>query len=294
MKLGFVGLGRMGAPVVRRLLAAGHQVTGHNRTEGRAAALRGEGMAWAATAREAAAAGDVVFSMVTDADALRSVCEGPDGILAGLHPGSLLADLSTVGPQAILRLAAAVRERGAVLLDAPVSGSPATIAQGRLAFMVGGEPEDVARLRPLLEDIGQVVTHVGGTGQAALVKLALNLSVAVQVMVLAEGVALAEKGGVPRAKTLEVMLASGIASPALQYRGPFLLGRPAEAWFDVRMMQKDLQLALDEGRRLGVPLPTSGVTSQVLVAAEGLGLGAEDFAALFSVLARLTGLEDPR
>jgi len=149
MKLGFVGLGRMGAPVVRRLLAAGHQVTGHNRTEGRAAALGGEGMAWAATAREAAAAGDVVFSMVTDADALRSVCEGPDGILAGLHPGSLLADLSTVGPQAILRLAAAVRERGAVLLDAPVSGSPATIAQGRLAFMVGGEPEDVARLRPL-------------------------------------------------------------------------------------------------------------------------------------------------
>ncbi len=290
-EVGFVGLGVMGGRIARRLLAAGHRVTGYNRTREKARWLVEAGMAWADSPRAVAEASEVTFSMVTDTDALRAVAEGPQGLLAGLGPGKVYVDMSTVSPAASRELAARVRERGARMLDAPVSGSVATLEAGQLSIMVGGDSETFERVRPLLLDIGPRVTHVGPNGQAVLMKIATNLSLAVQMLAFSEGVVLAEKAGIPREVAVEVLLGSVIASPMLRYRGPFVLQMPEEAWFDVGMMHKDLDLALEAGRRLSVPLPTTAVAAQWLTAARGLGWGREDFAVLCRVLRRLAGLD---
>lgn len=291
MRLAYVGLGAMGSEVVKRLLGAGFEVAGWNRTRAKAEPLEALGMGWAGSPREAAAGADVVFSMVTDAAALRAVCDGPDGILAGLSPGKVYVEMSTAGPSVVRALAAEVAERGAVMLDSPVSGSTLTVAQGSASLMVGGDAEVVERVRPALEAIGPKVTHVGETGQAVLMKVAVNLSLAVQMLAFGEGLLIAEKGGIPRATAAEVLLNSVIASPMLKYRGPFALELPEQAWFDVNMMQKDLQLALEQGRRLDVPMPATAATNEMLTAARGLGLAHEDFAVVVQALARMSGLE---
>lgn len=290
-ELGFVGLGTMGGRIAKRLLDAGHRVTGHNRTRSKAEWLIKDGMAWSDTPREVAEAADVTFSMVTNTTALHAVTDGPDGILAGLGPGKLYVDMSTVSPEQSRELAGRVAERGARLLDAPVSGSVVTLEEGRLSIMVGGEAEDVERVRPVLLDIGPKVTHVGGNGQAALMKIASNTNLAVQIVAFSEAVLLAERGGVPREVAVEVLLNSVIASPMLKYRGPFVLKPPAEAWFDVNMMQKDLLLAQEAGRLHDVPLPTTALASELLTAARAMGLAENDFAIVFEVLARLSGVE---
>ncbi|MDR7492426.1 MAG: NAD(P)-dependent oxidoreductase [Armatimonadota bacterium] len=290
-EVGFVGLGVMGGRIARRLLAAGHRVTGYNRTREKARWLVDAGMAWAESPRAVAEASEVTFSMVTDTDALRAVAEGPRGVLAGLGPGKVYVDMSTVSPAASRALAARARERGAWMLDAPVSGSVATLEAGQLSIMVGGDREAFERVRPLLLDIGPTVTYVGPNGQAVLMKIATNLSLAVQMLAFSEGVVLAEKAGIPREVAVEVLLRSVIASPMLRYRGPFVLRLPDEAWFDVGMMHKDMELALEMGRQLSVPLPTTAVTAQWLTAARGLGWGREDFAVLCAVLRRLAGLD---
>jgi 3-hydroxyisobutyrate dehydrogenase-like beta-hydroxyacid dehydrogenase len=286
-----VGLGVMGGRIARRLLAAGHRVTGYNRTPQKARWLLDAGMAWADSPRQAAEVSEVIFTMVTDTDALRAVAEGPRGLLAGLGPGKVYVDMSTVSPAASRDLAARVRERGARMLDAPVSGSVATLEAGQLSIMVGGDRETFERVRPLLLDIGPTVTYVGPNGQAVLMKIATNLSLAVQMLAFSEGVVLAEKAGIPRDVAVEVLLGSVIASPMIRYRGPFVLRMPEEAWFDVGMMLKDMELALELGRQLSVPLPTTAVTAQWLTAARGLGWGHQDFAVLVHVVRRLAGLE---
>lgn len=288
--LGFVGLGAMGGRMARRLIDAGHTVVGYNRTRARSQWLVDAGMRPAATPREAAAGSDCCFSMVADTAALDAVARGPEGILAGLRPGGLYVDMSTVSPEAIRALGPEVAARGAAMLDAPVSGSPLTLDQGRLSFMVGGPAEALARARPYLLAIGPTITHVGELGLAVTMKIAVNLNLGVQLLAFSEAVLLAEKAGIARERAVEAVLRSVAASPMLQYRGPFVLGMPAEAWFDVPMMQKDLGLALDLGRRAGVPLPSTALTGQVLAAAGALGLGHFDFAVLFDVLARLSGL----
>jgi 3-hydroxyisobutyrate dehydrogenase-like beta-hydroxyacid dehydrogenase len=288
--LGFVGLGVMGSRMARRLLAAGHAVTGWNRTKARAQWLLDLGLRWADSPRAVAEAADVVFTMVTDTQALVAVTEGPEGILAGLGPGKLFVDMSTVSPQASQALAARVAARGARMLDAPVSGSVATLEQGTLSIMVGGEADAFERARPILAEFGPTVTYVGGNGLAVSMKIATNLSLAVQMLAFSEGVLLAERSGIRREVAVSVLLNSVIASPMLRYRGPFVLQMPPEAWFDVTMMQKDLQLALELGRRASVPLPTAAVANEMLTAARGMGLGTRDFAALFDVLARMAGL----
>jgi 3-hydroxyisobutyrate dehydrogenase-like beta-hydroxyacid dehydrogenase len=292
-RIGFVGLGVMGGGVARRLLEAGHEVTGSNRTPGKADALVALGLRLAATPREAAEQSDVVFSMVTNTTALAAVSEGPDGILAGLGPGKVYIDMSTVSPSASRELSERVRERGAVMLDAPVSGSVITLEQGKLSVIVGGDTAAFERVEPILREIGPTVTHVGGNGQAVLMKIATNLSLAVQMLAFSEGVLLAEKGGISRENAVRVMTGSAIASPMVQYRGPFVLGMPDEAWFDCNMMQKDMVLALDLGRELDVPLPTTATTNEYLTAARGLGLDHHDFAVVFDVLAQLSGLAAP-
>jgi 3-hydroxyisobutyrate dehydrogenase-like beta-hydroxyacid dehydrogenase len=291
-ELGFVGLGVMGSRMVERLLGAGHRVTGWNRTATKAEWLIEKGMCWAESPRAAAEAADVVFSMVSDTSALQRVTEGEEGILAGLGPGKVFADMSTVSPALSRELAERVKETGARMIDAPVSGSVVTLVEGKLSIMVGGEPEVFERVAPILRDLGPRVTLVGDNGQAALMKIATNLGLAVQMLAFSEAVLLAEKGGIPRRLAVEVLTNSVIASPMVKYRGPFVLEQPDEAWFDVGMMQKDLQLALQAGRQLTVPLPTTAVTNEMLTAARGMGLGKHDFAIVFEVLARMAGADD--
>lgn len=289
--LGFVGLGTMGSRMVKRLLDAGHTVTGYNRTRAKAQWLVDAGMRWADSPCAVAEASDIVFTMVTNTAALHAVALGEDGILAGLTRGKVYVDMSTVSPAASRELARQVAAKGAAMLDAPVSGSVITLEQGTLSIMVGGDPAIFEKVKPVLQAIGPKVTRVGENGLAVTMKIAVNLSLAVQMLALSEGVLIAEKSGVPRETALEVMLNSVIASPMVKYRGPFVLGLPKEAWFDVNMMQKDMLLALELGRQLDIPLPTTATTNEWLTAARGMGLDKEDFAVLFQALARVCGVK---
>ncbi len=288
--LGFVGLGVMGSRITKRLLDAGHRVTGYNRTRAKAQWLLDAGMQWGDSPRAVTESSDIIFSMVTDTKALRAIADGPDGILAGLGPGKTYVDMSTVSPAASRDLAAQVAAKGAAMLDAPVSGSVVTLEQGNLSIMVAGDIGAFERVKPILLTIGPKVTHVGPNGLAVSMKIATNLSLAVQMLAFSEGVLLAEKSGIPRERAVEVLLNSVIASPMIKYRGPFVLDMPKEAWFNVNMMQKDMTLALELGRQMDVPLPTTAVTNELLTAARGMGLEEQDFATLFRVLAQMSGV----
>jgi len=291
VKLGFVGLGVMGGNMVSRLLEKGYAVTGYNRTRSKAQGLIDRGMQFAETPREVAEASDVCFTMVTNAAALSAVTDGPHGLLAGLSAGKFYIDMSTVSPEVSCALAAKVREKGGDMIDAPVSGSVITLQQGKLSVMVGGRKETFERLKPVLLDIGPKVTHVGTNGVALAMKIAVNLSLAVQMLAFSEGVLLAEKSGIAREVAVDVMVHSAVASPMIQYRGPFVLHQPEVAWFDVNMMQKDMLLAMDLGRKLNVPVPTTAVTNEFLTAARGMGWEKLDFAVVFNVLARMAGVQ---
>ena len=288
--VGFVGLGVMGGGVAKRLLDAGHRLTVWNRTRDKADRLVDAGARWADSPRDVADASEFVFTMVTNTAAVQAVCEGPDGILVGLAPGKVYVDMSTASPANTRALASQVEQLGAHMLDAPVSGSVTTLEQGKLSIMVGGDADVFERAKPILTAIGPRVFHLGPNGAAVTMKIATNLSLAVQMLAFSEGVLLAEKSGIPRETAVEVLLASVIASPMVAYRGPFVLEQPDEAWFDVNMMQKDMNLALELGRELDVPLPTTAVANELLTAARGIGLEEKDFAIVFDVLAALSGV----
>ncbi len=289
--LGFIGLGAMGGRVTKRLLDAGYDVVGFNRTPAKAQWLLDAGMRWANTPRDVAESVEIVFTMVTNTDALETVVQGPNGVLAGLRPGKVYIDMSTVSPSKSRELADQVAARGARMLDTPVSGSPITLEQGQLSMMVGGDRETFERVRPVLEAIAPTVNYVGANGQAVLMKIAVNLNLQVQIMAFSEALLLAEKGGIPRATALKVLLDSVIASPSLKYRTPFILNEPGEAWFNVNMMQKDMLLALEMGRQFDVPLPTVAVSNEFLTAARAMGLAEHDFFIVYKVLAKLAGVE---
>jgi len=289
-KLGFVGLGVMGSQMVNRLLEKGHTVTGYNRTRAKAQWLIDKGMKWADSPRAVADASDITFAMVTNAAAIAAVTDGPDGIIAGLGAGKYFIDMSTVSPEVSRATAAKVRAKGADMVDAPVSGSVITLQEGKLSVMVGGRKETFERVKPLLLDIGPKVTHVGDNGLALAMKIAVNLSLAVQMMAFSEGVLLAEKSGIRREVAVDVLTHSAVASPMIQYRGPFILQQPEEAWFDCNMMQKDMLLAMELGRQLNVPVPTTAVSNEFLTAARGMGWEKKDFAVVFDVLARMSGV----
>jgi 3-hydroxyisobutyrate dehydrogenase-like beta-hydroxyacid dehydrogenase len=291
---GVVGLGEMGGGMVLRLLAAGHTVIGWNRTRAKADPFVAAGMQLADSPRAVAERSELVITMVTNNAALDAVLEGPDGILAGLGPGKIFAEMSTTAPQLMRDLAARVGKRGATLLDAPVLGSILTLREGQLLIMVGGDAAAFARAEPIFLAIGPKVRHVGDVGQAKALKVAANLNLAVQLIGLFEGVLLAEKMGIERSVALDALLSGVIASPHMKYRAPFILDPPDHAWFDVGMIQKDLELALDLGKAAGVALPETAVAQQLVTAARGLGYGAEDFSVVFHALARMAGIErDP-
>jgi 3-hydroxyisobutyrate dehydrogenase-like beta-hydroxyacid dehydrogenase len=279
----------MGGRVALRLLKAGHTMRGYNRTAERARWLVEEGLQLCSTPRQVAENSDIVFTMVTNTEALKAVVEGEDGIFAGLAPGKVYIDMSTSSPEYSRQLSERARATGASMLDVPVSGSVSTLEEGRLSLMAGGTPDDFEKVLPVLKDIGPTVNYVGSNGQAVLMKIAINLQLAVQMVAFSEGVLLAERGGIARKTAVEVMLNSVIASPMIKYRCPFVLEMPDEAWFDVNMMQKDLLLALELGRTSNVPLPTTAVTNELLTSARALGLEKQDFAVLFNALEAMAG-----
>lgn len=286
--LGLVGLGAMGAPIAGRLLSQGYTVYGTNRTRSKAAALIEQGLLWCDSPREVAHAAEVVFSMVTDDAALDALTAGPDGILAGLAAGKVYVDMSTVGPQSSRALAERVGSLGASMLAAPVSGSVPAAQAGSLAIIVGGHADAFERVEPILRGLGSTVTFVGDNGQALLLKLAINISIAIQMLAFSEGVLLAKRGGIEPDLTLEVMTHSAIGSP-IAAGGRADAARAAEqAWFDVRMMRKDLGLALATARELLVRLPSTAVADELLGTSSKLGYEHRDIAVLFGVLSEMT------
>jgi 3-hydroxyisobutyrate dehydrogenase-like beta-hydroxyacid dehydrogenase len=285
--IGFVGLGHMGGSMAARLLAAGYPVHGMNRTRRRAEELIAHGLHWHDTPREVAAATDVVLTSVPDDEALHVAAGGPDGLLAGLTAGTTWVDVSTVSPKASREMAARVRAAGATMLDAPVSGSVPQVRAGTLTIMVGGDADAYGRVEPVLRELG-TPRHIGSNGQGLVLKLAINISLAVQMLALAEGLLLADRSGVDRRLALEVMTGSAIGSPMLKARAPLVLDPPAEAWFTLGLVQKDVELARDLADSLGVPLPTADRADEVLGLARVLGYQDRDLAAMFQVLEQVT------
>ena len=285
--IGVVGLGAMGGRLAGRLLAQGYVVHGNNRTKARAGTLIENGLVWCDTPRATAEGSDVVISMVTNGDALTAVTEGPDGIVAGLVPGKVYIDMSTVSPGASRSLADRVAARGAAMLSAPVSGSVPAAESGALTIIVGGQADAFERVEPILRQLGSTVTLVGDVGHALLIKLAVNISLAVQMLAFSEGVLLAERGGVDRTIALDVMTHSAIGSPMLQARAALLREVPETAWFDVAMMQKDIRLALDSGRGAGVPMPSTTLADEMFSTARTAGYEHRDIAVLFQMLSDL-------
>jgi 3-hydroxyisobutyrate dehydrogenase-like beta-hydroxyacid dehydrogenase len=282
--IGFVGLGSMGAPLAQRLLD-GNQVYGTNRTRAKAGPLIEQGLIWRDTPRDVAAAAQIVFSMVTDDAALTAITTGPDGILAGLRPGTVYVDMSTVSPQATRDLAERVNSLGASMIDAPVSGSVPAATDGTLTVLVGGPQTAFRAAEPLLRRLGSRVTHVGGNGQGLLLKLAINISLAAQMLAFSEGLLLAERSGIEPGLAAQAMTASAIGSPMLRARAPLVLDLPEQAWFDVRLMHKDIRLALQAARDVNVPLPAATAADRELSLAEQMGYGHRDIASLYRVLA---------
>ncbi|HEY2755555.1 MAG TPA: NAD(P)-dependent oxidoreductase [Pseudolabrys sp.] len=291
MKLGFVGLGAMGQLIVPRLMAAGHSVIGWNRSREKAEALIKDGMGWADTPREVAAQADIVFSIVTDAKAVKTIALGPDGVAAGLAKGGIYIDMSTIEPEESRAVAAEFAKAGSIMLDGPISGSPVTVVQGNASVMIGGDEAAFERAKPVLLAIGPKVTRIGSNGLACQMKIAVNLLLMVEVICFGEAVALAEKGGVSREAAVDAILKSVAASPVLGYRGPFILeGKmPAVPLADVTLQQKDMMLALNLGRRLGSPVPLAAAANEMMNACRGLGIDANDFVVAHQVYRKLGG-----
>ena len=291
MNIGFIGLGAMGRLIVARLLAAGYGVTGWNRTRDKAREPIEKGMRWADSPRAVAAASELVISIVTDAQAVKAIALGPDGILAGLPKRGIYVDMSTISPDASREVAAQFARAGSFMLDGPISGSPVTVVQGNASVMVGGEAAAYERARPVLLAIGPKVTHIGANGLACQMKIAVNLLLMVEVIAFGEAIALAEKGGVDREIAVDAILKSVAASPVLGYRGPFILeGKmPAVPLADVTLQQKDMLLALELGRKLGSPVPLAAAANEMMNACRGLGIDHNDFVTAHEVYRRLGG-----
>lgn len=291
MQLGLIGLGAMGAIIVPRLMAAGHTVTGWNRSHDKAAALIASGMRWAGSPREVAAQSEIVFSIVTDAQAVKSVALGVNGIIAGLKKGGVYLDMSTIAPEPSRAIAAEFANAGLTMLDAPISGSPVTLVQGNASTMVGGDKAAFERVLPVLLAIGPKSTYIGGNGLAVQMKLAVNALLMIEVIAFGEAVALAEKGGVSREIAVDAILKSVAASPVLGYRGPFILeGKmPKVPLADVTLQQKDMLLVLEQARKLGSPVPLAAAANEMMNACRGLGLGHHDFVIAHEAYRRLGG-----
>ncbi len=289
--LGFIGLGKMGGRVAKRLMDAGHTVIGYNRTMSKAQWLLDAGMQAGESPRQVVEMSDISFSMVTNTAALREVLDGENGVLAGLTPGKVFIDMSTISASASREIAMEVAAKGAHMLDVPVSGNVIHVEEGKVSIIVGGTQAIFEQILPILLDITPKITYVGGNGQAILMKIAINLSLSTQFLAFCEGILLAEKNGIPRKLAVEAWRNSALASPATWHRAPFILEKPDEIWFDVNMMQKDLLLALEIGRTSDMPMPSVALSNEILTSARAMGMAQEDFSVMFDVLAQMAGVK---
>ena len=285
--VGFIGLGNMGSKIVERLLKAGHTVIGYNRTKDKAAPLIKLGMQWADSPADVVQACNITLMSLTDDKAITAMIEGDRGILSAKTNGKLLVDMSTISPVFSRNMADRIAEKQMHLLDAPVSGNPVMVEKGSVTIMVGGDQADFTRVKPILESIGSKVFYVGENGHALYLKLAINISLAVQFYAFSEGMLLIENAGVDMKKAIEIIQQSAIASPAIQQRAPFILVPPEHSLFSIKLMQKDLLLALEQGRQLGVPLLNTALSNEALTAACGQNHGDDDLSILFTSIKQM-------
>ena len=287
MNVAVAGLGLMGEPIARRLLAAGHELTVYNRTGGKTVGLAADGAAVAASPGDVWATADVCFTVVTGDDALRAVTAQ----LFAAGSGRTVVDMSTVSPAASAEVAAAAEEAGSRYLRAPVSGNPNVVRAGNLSIMVSGDRETFETLEPTLRDIGPNVFYVGAAEEARVLKLALNLIIAGTAQLIAEAVVLGEANGLERATMLEVMGASAVGSPFVKYKTAALVARDYEATFSLANMHKDLEMALGAADHSGVPLPVTFVADQLVQACIAEGMAETDLMGLLPHLQRSAGIE---
>jgi 3-hydroxyisobutyrate dehydrogenase-like beta-hydroxyacid dehydrogenase len=277
----------MGGNMAARYLDTGYTVYGEARNREGAQWLIDQGLRWVDTPREVAQAADIVMTSLPNDDVVRSVAAGTEGILAGLGEGKTWADLSTISPRASRELAARVRKegRGAQMLDTPVSGSVPQVQAGTLTIMVGGDEDAFRRVEPVLRVLG-TPEYVGENGQGLVLKLAINISLGVQMLAFSEGLLLAERDGIDAHRAADIMTESAIGSPMLKARVPLVLDKPDETWFDVSLMHKDIRLALATARERGVPLPSANVADKVLTQATDAGYEHHDIASIYEVLSK--------
>lgn len=284
-RLGFVGLGRMGAAMAPRLLGEGRTLAVWNRSAARAAPLVAAGATLAATPAEVARGADIVFSMVRDDAAAAEVYEGAQGFLSVPVEGRLFVEMSTLRPATIARLDASLRERGAALIDAPVSGTVGPARDGKLLALVGARPADLERARPFLDLLCRRVVHAGAVGQGALMKLVINLPLGVYWQALAEALALGRAGGLDYTAMLDALQDSSAALAVLGLKRTAILGDAQAPAFDLASMQKDLLYILETGSASGVPMPATAAALGTYAAASANGLGDQDSVAIVRFLA---------
>jgi 3-hydroxyisobutyrate dehydrogenase-like beta-hydroxyacid dehydrogenase len=285
--IGFVGLGHMGGNMAARFLAADYPVCGEARNRASAQWVIDQGLTWLDTPREVAEKSDFVFTSLPDDDVVKSVASGDDGILAGLGAGKVWVDVSTISPRASREVAEQVRGTGAAMLDAPVSGSVPQVKSGTLTIMVGGDEAAYERVESALRVLG-TPTRIGDNGQGLVLKLAINISLGVQMLAFSEGLLLAQRDGVDPHLAAKVMTESPIGSPMLKARVPLVLDKHDETWFSIAFLHKDIRLALATAREQKVPLPSAGTADEVLTEASKFGDDDRDIAAIFEVLGQIS------
>lgn len=288
--VGWVGLGKMGIPMVVNLLKAGFPVSVYNRTVEKAQSLVGNGAAVSASVGDASAASDIIISMISDDAALAEVALGPNGILARARANAIYIDMSTVSPTASAKVAEAAAAKGVAYIRAPVSGSTAVAAAGNLTILASGPREAYDRVLPVFEAMGKVQFYVGAGEDARFIKLCLNMMVGITAAMAAEGLILCEAGGTNWQQTIDVVNSSVVASPLIGYKAQALKDRNFAPAFSASQMAKDFDLALETGRSLNVPLPVTSVVRQFLGAMKGTGKGDLDFFAYVTLLEELAGL----
>jgi 3-hydroxyisobutyrate dehydrogenase len=288
-KIGFIGLGTMGAPMASNLLRKGYTVTVYNRSVSKAEVLAGEGAAVAITPREAAAGQDVVITMVSDDHSIAAVYEGPEGLLAGLGSGTTVIDCSTISPSLSRKLSQEVAAKGGTFLDAPVTGSKPAAIDGTLVFMVGGSAEAVEAQRDLFDTMGKKVLHMGENGTGSIAKLAHNTIVGINNLALAEGFAMASKAGLPVDTFLELVQLGSAGSKAADLKGLKIIEHNFENQFSLALMLKDLKLASALNDASGVPAPMLNAAKSLFQAGQTQGYGDEDLSAVVKLYEQWIG-----
>ena len=286
-KVGFIGIGIMGGPMVRNLLKAGYPVTVHNRTESKAKALLEEGAVWAASPADVAKKSDVVITCVTDTPDVREVLLGKNGVIGAARAGLICVDMSTISPSATKEMGRILEAEGVTLLDAPISGGEIGAIEGRLSIMMGGAKESVEKVRPVMEEMGQTVTHCGPLGSGQMTKLANQVMVIHTIMSIAEGLAFAEKAGLNLETTLQVTSAGAAGSHSLKALGPKIIAGDLKPAFMVDLQQKDLRLVLECAEQIKQPLPGVALAKQLLAALQAQGRGRDGTQALVDVIRQL-------